>query len=225
MPDFAAATTLRPTGPVSVHASGLITRGEIIAALPVMHGFTGVLSQDVKKMGLFAKDSIPAGSPVFGIPMSGSSGPRIVWCAPRSATRGEKAVWNTVCLPKEGGLVPHRWVDVYTPFYPTYLYYSSNSTHGATDVLVELKPVEFPKMLLTIGFKEWDKDDADVFISVDAPNAKNPVGDRSLPRLPDGTVRLKAFGGEFKLTQVGTDRHAAMLEVITPPSETPRPEF
>lgn len=223
-PTFTAVSVLKPAGPVGFHAPGTITRGDIIVALPVTHGLTGALSQEVQKLGLFAKDSIPAGSPVFGVPMTGNSGPGIVWCAPRSETRGDKTLWNTVCFPK-GRFTLNLWVPVYTPLFPTYLSYSPNSTHGATEVTVERKTVLLPTMQLTFTFTEWDKDDADVFVSVDGPNAKNPVGNRSLPRLADGSVRLTAFGGEFKLTPVGTDRHAATLEVITPPSINAEPEF
>jgi hypothetical protein len=223
-PAFTAVSVLKPAGPISLHAPGLIARGETIVSLPVTHGLTGSLSRDVQKLGLFSKDSIPSGSPVFGIPMTGSRGPGIVWCAPRSEARGDKKVWNTVCFP-QGRFTLELWLPVYTPLFPTYLSYSANSTHGATEVLVERKAVDLPTMQLNFTFTEWDKDDADVFVSVDAPNAKNPVGNRSLPRLPDGSVRLKAFGGEFKLTQVGADRRTAMLEIITPPHPEAVPEF
>jgi hypothetical protein len=223
-PSFTAISALKSAGAVSVHAPGPIARGDVILALPVTHGLTGALRQEVKKMGLFSKDSIPAGSPVFGIPMSGDHGPEIIWCAPRSKTQGDKTLWNTTCFPK-GGFTPNLWVPVYVPLFPTYLSYPVNSTHGATEVLVEQKAVDFPALKLTFTFTEWDKTDADVFVSVDAPGVKNPVRNRSLPRLPDGSVRLKALGGEFKLTPVGTDRHAATLEVITPPSIDAGPEF
>jgi len=221
---FPATALLDAAGPPEQHADGPIKRGVVLLSLPVTHAQTGVLRQDVKKLGLFAKASLPAGTPVFGLPMTGSQGFNVIWCAPRSQTRGDKIAWSTTCFPKDAANMT-RWVDVYEPLFPIYLSFSANGTHGATEVTIEPKRVALPVMRLTFTFTEWDKDDADIFISVESPGTRGPIGNRSLPRLADGSVRLKAFGGEFKLTQVGTDRHAALLEVITPPKPDAKPEF
>ncbi|MFT4253170.1 MAG: hypothetical protein QM608_11855 [Caulobacter sp.] len=222
-PPFAAVSVLKAVGPAEVHAPGPIGRREVIVSLPVTHSLTGVLSQDVRKMGLFAGGAVmPAGTPVFGVPMSGANGPAIVWCAPKSEPRGDGVAWTTICFPEDANNF-HRWVRVFTPLFPTYLSYA-NTTSGATAVTVDPKPVDLPVMRLTFKFTEWDRTDADVLVSVEGPGAVAPLRNRSLPREADGSARLEALGGVFRLVPVGDDRHAATLEVIKPPVGA-APEF
>ncbi|MDG2530808.1 hypothetical protein [Caulobacter endophyticus] len=223
-PPFEAMAVLKAVGPVEIHAPGPIARRDVIASLPVAHSLTGVLGQDVRKMGLLAGGAVmPAGTPVFGVPMTDPYGSSIIWCAPKSEPRGETVAWTTICFPR-GGMSGHQWVRTFAPLFPTSLSYTK-STSGAAGLTVDRKPADLPVMRLTFKFTEWDKDDADVMVSVEGPGAIAPIRNRSLPREADGSARLKIFGGEFRLIPVGGDRHAALLEVITPPSPTLKPEF
>lgn len=85
---------LKPTGRAEPHA-GAVSRGDVILSIPVTHGITGRLKTAVKPMGLFkSKVLLPAGQPVYGIPMSDDE---IVWCAPRETTGKDRARSYSTC--------------------------------------------------------------------------------------------------------------------------------
>ncbi len=218
-----AVSSLKSVGAPSVHSAGPLKRGDVIVGLPVTHGLTGVLRQAAQKSGLADRPSIPAGAVVYGIPMSEHLRQSITWCAPTDVSRPDKPAWSAVCFPQADDGV-HRWVSPLQPLFPTSLLFSTRSP-TASVVDVERKPVDLPVMQLAFKFAKWDTNDAIVVVSVDAPGADGFVDNHRLRRLPDGSARLRVFGGEFKLTPIGTDRNAAMLEVVTPPSDAPKPEF
>lgn len=218
-----AVAVLKSVGAPSVHSAGLLKRGDVIVGLPVTHGLTGVLRQAAQKSGFANRPSIPAGAVVYGIPVSEHLRQSITWCAPTDVSHPDKPAWDAVCFPQADDGI-YRWISPLQPLFPTSFLFSTRSP-TASVVDVERKPVDLPVMQLVFKFAKWGANDAIVVVSVDAPGADGFIDNRSLRRLPDGSARLNAFGGEFKLTPVGTDRNAAVLEVITPPSDAPKPEF
>lgn len=94
--------------------------GEVVLTVPIAHGYMGVLTADTKIRTLFSSRSLPAGTVLYGVPMSqrtvmtingvpqgpfGSPGPataeqtRLVWCVPVE----DEGQWTATCLPDQGG--------------------------------------------------------------------------------------------------------------------------
>lgn len=99
--------------------AGLHGVGDVIATLPVRHGYMGVLTADTTIRTLLSTRSVPAGTVVYGVPMSSRMsvtrngipmGPwetpkptandfNLVWCLPVE----DEGRWTATCLPIGGG--------------------------------------------------------------------------------------------------------------------------
>jgi hypothetical protein len=86
--------------------------------------------------------------------------------------------------------------------------------------VVEEKPVDIAgPMTLSYRFVEWDEQDADVEVHLEARGERSQIGGISLKRQPDGTATLETLGGTLRLSPNGGDRRSARVEVVTPPQE------
>jgi hypothetical protein len=158
-PKFVAA------GEPELRGSGRVEKGDVIMSLPVRHAITGRLVSEVEAKGLFAMGrSLPAGTPVYGVPLVGGSGIRFsestdfTWCAPRRKTREDGRVdWDTTCLPGAALGAP-RWVGAGRDLFATSLSYS-DSTSGASMPDVERGPVDLGMDLtLSLEMVQWKRD-------------------------------------------------------------------
>jgi hypothetical protein len=97
---------------------GARTVGDVLFEVPVRHGYTGVLTQDTVIRTLLARRSLPAGTALYGIPMStrmvttvngvprgdfggqgGGGETHLVWCTPVE----DEGRWTATCLPTQPG--------------------------------------------------------------------------------------------------------------------------
>jgi len=97
-PDRALLST---GAPVAGQASAL-KPGQTFLTMPVRHGVTGVLQNEVRVRAAFESgDVIPVNQPLFGLPIRERPG-QVVWCAPRRTSEGP---WRTICLYERDGAV------------------------------------------------------------------------------------------------------------------------
>jgi hypothetical protein len=98
--------------------AGVHGAGDVIATLPVSHGYMGVLTADTTIRTILSSRSVPAGTVVYGVPMSSRitvtrngipMGPwetpkptvdnfNLVWCLPVE----DEGRWSATCLPIGG---------------------------------------------------------------------------------------------------------------------------
>jgi hypothetical protein len=98
--------------------AGVHGPGDVIATLPVSHGYMGVLTADTTIRTILSTRSVPAGTVVYGVPMSSRltvtrngipMGPwetpkptaenfNLVWCLPVE----DEGRWSATCLPIGG---------------------------------------------------------------------------------------------------------------------------
>ncbi|NEX93179.1 hypothetical protein [Caulobacter sp. 17J65-9] len=214
---------LVPAGPPEAVSVGPITRGARLVVMPVRHGITGVLKEDAVSLRRFSEPKIlPAGSKMFGVPMSGGYGApaQVLWCAPeRAVNRKGEPHWTGVCI---WGSV---WIETWASLFVTYIAFDQHAPGVQKRPQIDRQPVDFgAPMDLVFTFTEWDKTDADVFVSVQFEGGSASLGNHSVKREADGTAHLKLFGGEL-LLKPGSDRRHAVVEVIKPMSQPAVVEF
>ena len=149
-----AARPLIATGLVKGLTSGVRRRGEVVAQVPVVHGVTGVLKNDVVQQGLFGGRRIPAGQYVYGVPMhmNMTGQDQITWCAPQ-ARDGHPDRFLTVCFMPFGNT--YQWVDSFEPLMTTGLT-TNGSNFFAVGVNVDARPAALgAPMQLTYLFDHW----------------------------------------------------------------------
>ena len=143
-------------GPPHVN-EGVARVGQILASMPVRHGLTGVLENQIRPGLMWRSDTaVEVGQPVFGIPTRVAGQAAIVWCAPRTKP-GEKD-WDTACfLPDTGG---HLWIPHRKPaLLPWDSLYSLSQTGSVSSApSVRREPVEFPPMTLSLQLAEIKPD-------------------------------------------------------------------
>jgi len=150
---------LEPTAPLSLVASSTLEHGATIATVPVRHGFTGVLKNDVWS-GLLIRRSVPAGHYVFGVPTRDITDPRdlgqLTWCAPQLNDGGPSPV-STVCFTSDG--VTHYWYPAGSALMVTHVLHGAQfgQTVGFS---VQRAPGSFPlPMTLAYVFDHWVRRD------------------------------------------------------------------
>ena len=161
------------------------------------------------------------GQPVFGIPMSGTTGTNIVWCAPTQ--KPGTAHWSTVCFPPDAAGARYQWLDiVYPPLFPLSLRWMSSNPFASSAPTVETGPAALPSMTLTVKLGG---------VKPPAPGTTgNPIytlavgldwgeGPNALPplRVPLGArgVRFRLLGGELQLTP-GTTPETLTVTILQP---------
>jgi hypothetical protein len=203
--------------------TGLVGRDQPFVSQPVRHRHTGVLMNRVRPLGLFqmGSDPLEVGTPMYGMPLvgggalsaaaQGESG--LTWCAPRFGEDGE--AW-AICLPRSSQ--GHRWVRSERGFYVSG-FSISNSTSMADTPSVEPSDVDFGVDLTrVVQFREWDADDVDLHLVIEAGADRFVIRDFAVAREPDGSARFNAFGQWVRLTQPDPgDRRSARIELTEPP--------
>jgi hypothetical protein len=212
--------------------TGEVGRDEAFASQPVRHRHTGVLLNRVRPLGLFQQGSEPlaVGTPVYGMPLfgpqtlsaafSGSDDSHLTWCAPRSSGEGEERAFWAICLPRapQG----YYWVRSSRGLYVTGLSISDSSS-VAEAPSVQRQEIDFGVPITRfIQFREWDANDADIHIVIEAGPERYLVRDVSVPRAEDGSIAMNAFGQWVRLTQPDPrDRRRALVELTDPPETEP----
>lgn len=197
---------LIPAGAPTV-VSGQIGVGQVFLTVPVRHGITGALRNTVSvKGGLFPGDSLGVGQPVFGVPMSGTVGSDVIWCAPRRKPGG--AHWTSVCFPTDASKQYH-WVDIVSPaLFPVRLFWSTATRPPTSTPTVEPGETALPPMIMTIKLASvkaakpgaaQQNATYTLAVSIDwgeGPNELSPL------RVPLGLfgAQFRLLDGELKLT-------------------------
>lgn len=202
------------TGPARV-VTGARAKGDLVLSVPVRHGITGRLQNEVRPMGLFTMGQapLPVGQPVYGVPMGGSGGANVVWCALRSNTDAKgRRKFNALCLPRDS--MGHRWLSATPALMVTSLAYSQHTSAASVPTVAE-GPVDFGVNLrLEYEFGAWRKNFADlgVFLRTDDGESQR-VGTVWAPRLKDGSgAAFLVLGGALKLTPTPDGKGAVVEE-------------
>ncbi len=201
-----ASRALIPTGVAEALITGVHQRGDVIAQVPVVHGVTGVLKNDVVRPGLLGGEHIPAGQYVYGVPMSSQTGEeRLTWCAPQ-AKAGNPNQFSTTCFMPVGDA--YRWVLTFEPLMPAAL--SANAAgYPALGVNVEKKPGSLgAPMKLTYVFAGWRTYHrasgptlaANVDVQMDVNGDRTPFGRITILPSLNGVFPLPIQNGLVNLT-------------------------
>ena len=225
----AALSVLRLAGSPKVEATA--APGDDVVVAPVRYVYTGALVNTVRTCNMLPPTcaSIPAGTPMFGIPMSFPTGvaphPNLMWCAAMGGPTATDlaARWRIVCLPVMAGWV--RWLDVRSDLFPASLSISINGDVATTPIIQD-KPQDIPLPLTAaVRFIGWSGDGADIQLSVRQPDSRTLLGahdsgDHRLVTIhlgcgKDGACHLGSFDGEFAMRR-GSDGKSAVIEIVKP---------
>ena len=184
--------------------------GESFFTAEVSHGITGKLRMDVT-VGGFGKKKLPAGSIVFGTPMSGGStylrefDDSLVWCAP---WRDElKKLFAYCFVPGPGGM---SLMANDTPFHVDHLLVRPGSQ---LQLIVDRGPVQFGDPVLLVLRLERIKS-REIYLQYSVSYAKEPVWTRlQVARDTDGTAKLPLGGAVLSLSP-GADKQSASIQVL-----------
>jgi hypothetical protein len=216
---LAARPALLPAGPAQP-GTGELKRGDAVLSIPVTHGITGRLRSQVGAGFLFPKPPLPAGQPVFGVPMTASrfntplSAKEVIWCAPRPVTRKDgKPGISTVCLPEMNFFT--RWVEVgSSPFVDSMTASSSHQVANKPDV--ELGPVDLGAMALVYRFRAVKKDRVLLDVKVESELGSAWVSGPELPKLSNGVTYLPIPGGGVVQIRPAADGKSITAEAAQP---------
>lgn len=181
------------------------------------HAITARLNNRIVNPEPFASNALEPGDYLYGIPMAGRLGVGITWCAPLRGT----------CLTP--GPRGYSWVAG-GGMYTDSLRYPGFPPLADPQPEVERMPMtlETPPVL-EYRIIEWDRDDLDIRLYAHTGGPwPRLIGDFNAPRQADGSVLIEGMGGLIRISQVGTDRHAARVEIVEPteadqPILAPRP--
>lgn len=206
---------LTVTGPAVV-ADGEVGKGEDLVRFPVAFNRTGKLTTPLNaspKTGRIPK--LEAGQPMYGLRFMGPptfSGPKelLVWCTFRpDVTKPIRPGMEFICLPNG------MWQDVFRPF-PRELKANRGQLYVGPPQ-VELGPVDFGSPLTaSFRLREFDAKDVDIDLMLKIGEETYFVTQYHVRKRTDGSVVLNVLGGQIRLTQVGTDRKRARVEVLSP---------
>ncbi|HWF76159.1 MAG TPA: hypothetical protein VN694_03195 [Caulobacteraceae bacterium] len=196
---------------------GLFAKGDAFFTVGVRHAVTGVLTSEVRAhVWFFADKPLPAGQPVYGIPMSGSNGAGMVWCAPVREARQGVPHWRAICLPKNDDRF--AWIEAKPAMMTLNLSWIGGLEHVAGAPAVERRPVDFPPMTLSYAFGGWNRDGwliLDVRLDWgEGPQALHAI---LVPPGPNGGVDLHLMQGELSVRPSGASGDAAAVEVLSAP--------
>jgi hypothetical protein len=156
--ETAFSAPLVTRGAVHDIASGRIEHGATLALVPVAHGVTGVLRNDVQtRLPFFGGDRLKAGQYMFGIPMRSTSAfgrqaDSITWCAPQ-VVEGPPANISTLCFPVVGSGVTAQNEGAVLMVTRLMFHPGGVSVIGLS---VERRPAEFERpMTLAYVFDRW----------------------------------------------------------------------
>lgn len=211
MIDVAAKTERPPLYLVAMpQTASVVGAGENILTAEVAHGITGKLRWDTAERRGSEKEVFPAGTPVFGVPMSGSLGERaldltMVWCVPKRDQSKTLMAKCFIPMPYGYGVMRSN-----RPFHIERLSHGSGSIDTP---IVERGPVEFDGPLyLQVRFKRAKSDD--VILETSVSYQREPVwNELRLPLEEDGTATF-AVGRGVILVRPGADKKTAAIKIL-----------
>lgn len=208
--------------------------GDVILTAGIRHGYMGVLTQQTKIRTLLSSRSLPAGTVLYGMPMSSrlvttrygvptssfasSAVPEpedvhLTWCVPVE----EEAKWTATCLPTQGG-------DRYTllkgqrpAFEVRSLSYSANISTNEGPVPVEMKAVDFAKPL-SYRFRIKEIGPGVVTVTRETLFGDSVVStqDERVPRMKGETSGLIFSGGLLSFTEVEGAADKLLIRIEEP---------
>jgi hypothetical protein len=199
--------------------TGIVNKGASFFSVGVKHGVTGVLKGQVVGHGWFLSDKpLPIGQQVYGIPMAGSGGEGIVWCAPRSEPgEGGRAHWTAVCLPHNDAN-QFAWIVANPALMTLDLSWPYGLPHVASEPIVDRRPVVFPPMTLSYAFDGWNKQHWFIVdVQIDWGEGPQTLRSIAVPPAADGAASLKVMGGEIALRQTAVLDQIS-VELRSPPN-------
>jgi len=208
-------------GPATV--SGPLAKGQAFFTVGVKHGLTGVLKNEVQGHAWLSDRKLPFDQPLYGVPMAGSSGPGIVWCAPQAkAGDGKTKVWSASCLVDGGG--KYVWVNARPALMTLDLHWTEGGGRTATPPSVERRAVELPAMSLSYAFGGWNKQHwLVVDMQIDWGEGPQTLRSISVPPAEDGAAILRVMGADIRVrpgpSKSSTQIEQAVVEVLTAPHE------
>ncbi|MBR9824741.1 MAG: hypothetical protein GYB36_02925 [Alphaproteobacteria bacterium] len=217
-----AGRPLYATGPAQF-TYGLRGDDEAFARIPVRHGITGRLSNEVSRGGWFGGGSLPIGTPVYGLPFTSGglsfanrTPGQMMWCAPIDEGDG----WDVVCLPRVGQAT--YWYSPYNPFFAQAISFSTDTPRASTPD-VERAEIDLPfgELFIEVFLLEWDRRDADLRTRICTAQG-HCYGQRGLEpnrSEADGSVEIIVFGERLRLTEPGSDNDEVFVEHIRTASE------
>jgi hypothetical protein len=216
-PPGPAPKPLVPAGAPPALASGAVAKGQPFFTVGVRHGLTGVLKQEVRGKGWFFDKALPAGQPVYGVPMAGAGATGLVWCAPRLEEKppGKSPTrWAAACLPQN--VSQANWVEAQTAMMSVNLsWYQGSRTVSA--VAVEPGPIDLPAMTLSYAFGGWSEQGS-LLLDVRLDWGEGPQLLRSLRVAPgaDGVVTIKTMDGVIGVRRADAAAQAETLKAFRP---------
>jgi hypothetical protein len=182
-------------------ASGNLAAGSTILSVPAVHNITGTLRSAVAAKGMFAMTKpLPAGSPVFALPMDGPNGLDLVWCAPK--LNPDAKHWSAVCLPRVG--FSFLWVPESRGLMPLSLNWDDDSVRDTNDAVIDEGPVDLPPLMIRYVFGGWtDQNWLKLTVTIDWGEGPQTLRDIALQPDAQGRVMLKVMGGQVALTPSG----------------------
>jgi hypothetical protein len=216
-PSDSARRPLVPAGAPPAVAVGGVAKGQPFFTVGVRHGLTGVLKQEVHGKGWFFDKALPAGQPVYGVPMAGAGTTGLVWCAPRLADKphGKSSTrWAAACLPQN--VSQANWVEAQTAMMSVNLSWYLGS-RAVSPIAVEPGPIDLPAMTLSYVFGGWSEQGS-LLLDVRLDWGEGPQLLRSLRVAPgaDGVVTIKTMDGVIGLRRADAAVQAETLEAFRP---------
>jgi hypothetical protein len=221
--------------------AGVHGAGDVIATLPVSHGYMGVLTADTTIRTILSSRSVPAGTVVYGVPMSSRltmtrngipMGPwetpkptvdnfDLVWCLPVE----DEGRWSATCLPI-GGAGYTILKGQQPAFHVSGLSYSAETSTNDGRPPVKAQPGSFGKLLLLrLRLKSIAATQLVIAQETVFGDAVVSTRDRIVPRLPGKASGLIVGGGVIGLSAApgASDRiEVAAVRPIEPGEDAAR---
>ncbi len=219
----APAPVAAPTEPLVADGApsatgGVLEKGQGFFSIGVRHGLTGVLMNEVRGRGWLADRPLSVDQPVYGVPMAGSSGQTIIWCAPRLDNPADHAAvkhYVGICLP-DGW-----WVKTDNAMMTVNLSWPAGGGQLVSTPTVDRRPVDLPPISMSYAFGGWTKEGW-LIVDVRLNWGEGPKTLRSIIMPPgaDGVSTLRVMGGEIAVKRGGPkppESDRAIVEVRAPP--------
>ncbi len=212
------ARALVAAGPGPAAVGGNVVKGQSFFTVGVKHGITGVLKNEVQSHTWLSDRKLPFDQPLFGVPMAGSSGPGMVWCAPQAKPDGKTMHWVAACLVDSGS--GYVWVDAHPAMMTVDLSWNAGGGRAATPPSVDRRAVDLPLMTLSYAFAGWNKEHwAKVDMQIDWGEGPQKLRTIAIPPGPDGAAALTLMGAEIRIRHAKSSgtTDQALVEVLSPP--------
>jgi len=204
--------------------AGPLVSGQAFFTVGVRHGLTGVLINAAHDRGLFSEHTLPVGTPVYGIPMAGSSAESIVWCAPQKTRPegGQPVHWTAICMPV--GASAYMWTEAKPALMTLDLNWTGSGGKLSGAPSVDRQAISMPPMTLSYAFGGWTKKHwLTVLVQLDWGEGPQTLRTIGIPPADDGAATLRAMGGQIVIRPLPTsgtmpaDNSHAIVEILAPP--------